>query len=113
MFKRRPGGKPDALGPSFFRFFSFLLICSPFLYACEFRSPAVFEFYGAGEDARIYSLSRKGVSGVFPLSRPGKWDYVFENPQDFPPDSSLELDYAFRSAPGAPAFQVMLELEGA
>jgi hypothetical protein len=100
------------------------LVCFLLLNACDFKQPAAFELYGAGEDTVIYSLSREGVSGHFSFSKPGKWDYVFEKPLEFPRNSSLELDYSFSSAAGeslgeSPGesprespFQVVLEIEG-
>ncbi|MDR3166472.1 MAG: hypothetical protein LBT93_00895, partial [Treponema sp.] len=88
------------------------LVCFLFLGACGFKKPAAFNVYGIAEDRVIYSLSREGVSGVLSLSKPKKWDYLFETPLDFPRDSSLELDYTFRVAGGESPFQVVLELEG-
>jgi hypothetical protein len=88
------------------------LVCFLFLNGCNFKKPAAFELYGAEGDTVIYSLSREGVSGHFSFSKPGKWDYVFEKPLEFPRNSSLELDYSFRSAGGESPFQVVLEIGG-
>jgi hypothetical protein len=88
------------------------LVCFLLFNACGFKKPAAFNVYGIEEDGVAYSLSRKGVSGVFSVSRPERWDYVFEKPLEFPRNSSLELDYTFRAAGGESPLQMVLELEG-
>jgi hypothetical protein len=80
--------------------------------ACGFKKPAAFTVHGVEEDPLVYSLSREGVSGVFSLSKPERWDYVFEKPLEFPRDSALELDYTFRFAGGESPLRAVLELEG-
>jgi hypothetical protein len=89
-----------------------LLVCFPLLSACGYKKNAAFEFYGAGEDTVLYSLSREGASGILSFSKPEKWDYVFEKPPSFPPGSSLEVDYSFRFAGGESPLRAVVELEG-
>jgi hypothetical protein len=102
----------DRSSPLFPGAFWVLLACSSVLSACGYKKSAAFEFYGAGEDAVLYSLSREGVSGLLPFSKPERWDYVFEKPPNFPPGSSLEVDYSFRFAGGESPLRAVVEIEG-
>ncbi|MDR1301349.1 MAG: hypothetical protein LBK43_02625 [Treponema sp.] len=82
--------------------------------SCAYKEPVAFPFYGAGDDALLYGLSKTAMSGMLPLSKPDLFEYVFDKTLPVPPQGALEI--AYRILPedhaGTPPYPITLTIEG-
>jgi hypothetical protein len=82
--------------------------------SCAYKEPVAFPFYGAGEDALLYGLSKTAMSGMLPLSKPELFEYVFDKPLPVPPQGALEVEYRIQPVDhtGMPPYPIILTIEG-